>query len=341
MSITCVTGTPGSGKTLYTVGNLLRPIIGKEQKATDSKGQEVTITRRILSNINGLVIDHEKIGPDELNTWHEWSKPGDLIVFDEVQNVWDTRTINSKVPDYMQALTTHRHKGVDFIIITQNVMLIDRYIIPLIDRHLHVRRVSNIGAAIVYEWDHCSRVLNYRNTISKHPWRYDKSVFKLYASAQLHTRQRRSIPAMVFFILAGLAAAGYLWPTLYQRFNERAFTQPPPAQKPPTKAAQNAPQQAQTLPPSPIPFPPASASPVATFQAAQVSCISSGSRCTCYNSDGSKAPANPDMCFPDRPPVQLTSNLSTELPKPQREMTAYDLAMFDEISKMKPSRSFD
>lgn len=86
--ITVITGTPGAGKTLYTIEKLLLPLVGKTVKGRDADGNEVEHPRTIYTNINGLQIDHELIdGGDNqgLRDWHKWAKPGAVIVFDEVQ----------------------------------------------------------------------------------------------------------------------------------------------------------------------------------------------------------------------------------------------------------------
>lgn len=221
--ITIITGTPGAGKTLYTVDKLLQPIVGTTVKQ-EVDGQLVEYPRTIYTNINGLMIDHEKIDGGNtggLRNWHEWAKPGSLIVVDEVQKIWEPRANGSKVPADIQALETHRHMGVDFIFITQGLMLTERNLCMLCNRHLHVRRMGNMGLTIVYEWDHASRSLMYSKAITKSPYRYNRSVFKLYKSAQLHTKQPRRIPGLVWFILFGLGATAYMAPTTYIRLGER------------------------------------------------------------------------------------------------------------------------
>lgn len=225
--ITIISGTPGAGKTLYTIEKLLLPMVGKTIEGKDANGEPVVIPRTIYTNINGLQVEHELIDGGEnqgLRDWHKWAKPGSLIVFDEVQKVWPPRPNGSKVPDDIQALDTHRHMGVDFILITQNVINLDKHIHALGGRHLHVRRIANMGLAVVYEWDHVSRGLMFSKSISKAPWRYDKKVFKLYKSAELHTKQQRKIPGLVWFILAGILGLAVLGPTLKARMSERFGT---------------------------------------------------------------------------------------------------------------------
>ena len=227
--ITVVTGTPGAGKTLYAIEKLILPLVGTDVQETDSDGNLVSHPRTIYTNINGFQVDHELIdgGDNEgLRDWQKWAKPGSVIVFDEFQKPWPPRPNGSKVPDDIQALDTHRHMGVDFILITQSVINVDKHVHALAGRHLHVRRVANMKLAVVYEWDHVSRALMYSKAISKSPWRYDKKVFKLYKSAQLHTKQPRKLPGLVWFILIGLISLVVLAPTLKMRLDERFNPKP-------------------------------------------------------------------------------------------------------------------
>jgi zona occludens toxin len=245
--ITLITGTPGAGKTLYAVSKLLRDLVGTTVDKSNDDGTVTKITRRILTNINGLLLDHELINADAgggLADWHLWAKPGDVIVYDEVQKPWPPRANGSKVPDYIQGLETHRHMGVDFILLTQNPMLIDRNVTALVGRHLHVRRFGAMGAAIVYEWDHCSRSLLFSKSIAKAPWKYDKSVYKLYKSAELHTKPKTSIPTLAFVVVGAIAAAAYFIPSAADRImshGDKAKIAGKPASSPVTPASASRP----------------------------------------------------------------------------------------------------
>lgn len=227
--ITLITGTPGAGKTLYCISKLLLDLVGSVVKSTDENGQQKETPRRICTNIPRLLIEHELIDGDEehgLRGWHKWCKPGDVIVPDEVQRYWPPRPNGSKVPDDISALETHRHKGVDFIIITQHPMLLDRNVLALVGRHLHVRRFGGLGASIVYEWDHCSRSLMYSKAIAKAPFRYDKKVFQLYLSSELHTKPKTRIPTLAFVVVAAIAAALFFIPSAVQRIASKGEIKP-------------------------------------------------------------------------------------------------------------------
>jgi zona occludens toxin len=223
--ITLITGTPGAGKTLYAISKLLRSLVGSSVKAAD--GSSVPV--QLFTNINGLLIDHVLIdgGSDGgLSGWHKWVKPGAVICFDEVQREWSPRPNGSKVPDYISALETHRHMGVDFIILTQHPMLLDQNVRALVGRHIHLRRLGGSPLAIAYEWDHCSRSLLFSKSLAKAPFKYDKSVFKLYKSAELHTKPKTSIPSLVYVVGAAVFAAAFAIPMAMDRISSKSVAAP-------------------------------------------------------------------------------------------------------------------
>lgn len=303
--ITIITGVPGSGKTLYTIEKLLLPLVGTSVKGRDEHGNEIEIPRTIYTNINGLQIDHELIdgGDNEgLRDWHKWAKPGAVIVFDEFQKAWPPRANGSKVPDDIQALDTHRHMGVDFILITQSVMNVDRHVHALCGRHLHVRRIANMPFAVVYEWDHCSKSLMFSKSLAKQAWRYDRKVFKLYKSAELHTKQPRRVPALLWFVLVGLCLMAWLGPSTYYRLKERTTGGKPPSADvvssvdPQTGVVRTV-TKSTTIPPLVQPSQMIEEGPAREPERPQiVGYIADKSRCRAFGSDGRQVPLDDDVC---------------------------------------------
>lgn len=304
MSFTLVTGLPGAGKTLFTIDKLLRPLVGRVDKRLDSDGVEVAMPRTIFTNIAQLNLPHELIeadGPMGLNNWHEWAKPGDVICWDEIQRPWPLTPNGSKVPQYLAELETHRHKGVDFICMTQKPSLVHKHVIELADKHLHVRRMANAGFAIVYEWDGVSRTLNYKSALSRKPYRYNKAVYQLYHSADAHTKQTRSLPTALFGLVFAVAAFAYFGPKTYANIMGKA---------PPAKAVQVAQSK-----PAPVPLNAASGPLYLPLQ--PVSSMSSGGThtgvggplvpafsgcaqvrnvCKCFDARGTQVQVMPEVC---------------------------------------------
>jgi zona occludens toxin len=275
--ITLITGVPGSGKSLYAVSELLLPMQGA---TVEHEGDKVP--RILHTNIKNLLLDHTVINAENLNTWHEWCKPGDLICYDEVQEVWRPRAMGASAPAAIAALEIHRHKAVDFVLITQHPMLLDQNIRRLVGRHLHVRRVANMALAVVYEWDHASNPSMVRSAITSRPWRYPKSAYKLYKSAEAHTKQPRRLPAALIVLGLALAGMAYGIPTVFGRLDERFNGSA-------TQLAAKANKDAKAKP-SPSASPPAptthaaASGPISPPQV--IGCITSTVRCSCYGIDG-------------------------------------------------------
>lgn len=304
--ITFLTGLPGGGKTLLTVSKLLMPLIGATETWENEDGEMVTTKRVIYTNIRGLLLDHEFIDYERASKWHEWCKPGDVIVLDECQKLFVRRPNGAKVPDYVHELEEHRGKhSVDFILITQHPMLIDGHVQNLVGRHLHLRRVANMNLSVVYEWDSCSKTLLYKNAITKSPWRFDKKAMQLYKSARAHTKQPRKIPGLVWFILAGFCGAAYAFPTLKDRLSERITGKPAQVAQSDAAPGQKSEYvkdgikytvETTTTQVSPLPLPTAS-SPLQASAMLAAGCIATVAQgCKCFDQVGKKVDSDPAMC---------------------------------------------
>ncbi|WP_124076512.1 zonular occludens toxin domain-containing protein [Burkholderia gladioli] len=178
--ITLITGTPGSGKTLYTVWSLLR-----EQKA----GRRI-----VVDGISGLLVDHVHADAEWVRNWHKNCQPNDVIVVDEVQRIWPAVSVSVKATEEIEQLHVHRHLGVDFIVITQHPNRMNKTIRDLVGRHVHVRRLFGGSRAMLYEWDHAHNPQAGLRDAVKTVWRYPKKVFELYKSAETHTKSKAVIP---------------------------------------------------------------------------------------------------------------------------------------------------
>lgn len=196
--IVLVTGVPGSGKTLYTVSKLLQESF---------KDRTVYVCR-----IPNLLLPHEVLSGDEDNPpadsdvfhWFDGRVPnGSVIVIDEAQRVFRPRSASSPVPPHVAKLETHRHMGLDFVLITQHPQLIDVNVRRLVGRHLDVRRMFGFGGgALVYEWDHCQLDTKNVRSATRRPFRYKKADFQLYKSAEVHTKPTNKVPTIFKVFIA-------------------------------------------------------------------------------------------------------------------------------------------
>ena len=195
MAITLVTGLPGHGKTLYT--------LSRWKPEAEKDGRPV-----FHNHIKGLNIPGWQTW--DVDRWQELPA-GSILVVDEAQFAFPP-TGRGQTPEWVQKLATHRHGGIDLVVITQNPMLLDSFVRRLVDRHFHVVRKFGTHFATVYEFPNGVRenVATKRDDGIRHEWRYPKDVFSWYQSSELHTVKRR-IPMRVWLLflmplLFGLAA---------------------------------------------------------------------------------------------------------------------------------------
>lgn len=331
--ITLLTGAPGAAKTLYTVDKIVRPLIGtfvQEEPDSDKIDADwnsddappaTFIERKVLTNIKRFLLDHELIDNRWLLQIHEDTRPGALVVYDEVQRAWPNRPTGSKKPDSVEFLETHRHEGMDLVLITQNPQLLDPAVRALVGRHLHVRKVAFLPLAIIYEWDSCSSSLNFKSAFARKPYKYNKAAYKLYKSARLHTTQKRTLPVALWFVLVGFAGAAYAWPTLANRILAKTES------KPPAQESLILPDQVQPQLPTVLPGQEQSAQldqaqqfpavPGTTFAPAAptfAGCIRVRTACECFDTQGQRVQASAEICDTStrNNPVQL----ATEQRKP-------------------------
>ena len=235
------TGVPGAGKTLYAVSNLV--------KRKDFKDRPI-----FVDGIKDL--DHDKINyfdipeGESIQTWPKWAPPGAIIVVDECQRIFRPRPSGSKVPDYVAELETHRHRGLDFILITQHPRLIDINLRSLIEHHTHLSK-TNLGIRRKLEWttggakDPESRTNIKEALVSV--YKLDKSVYGLYKSAEVHTKIRTKKSKLLMLFPLALCLVGYgVWSfaEFWSRFEGEAPSTDKTIES--NKTAESAPTTTQT-----------------------------------------------------------------------------------------------
>ena len=192
--ITLITGAPGTGKSNAVVSMLAE--LGKDRAV-------------YVFGIPDLKIPHVQL--DDPTTWPDSVPDGSCIVLDEVQNVWRPRGPGQKVPDHVSKLETHRHRGLDFYIITQGPNLLDANVRALTGRHVHLRDLGILGRWW-YEWPECADNCRtaWKNAPIKKRYRLDKSAQKKYKSASIHVKPVPSVPWMLAVMVLALCLVGFL-----------------------------------------------------------------------------------------------------------------------------------
>jgi len=197
--ITLITGAPGSGKSAALVDLLTQ--LAKDRKL-------------YVDGVPDLLVPHEPL--DDVREWPGVVPDGAAIVVDEVQRVWRPRGVGSKVPADIAALETHRHRGLDFFLVTQQPSLVDKNVRALVGRHVHLRDLGVLGRWW-YEWPECSEGVTWRTAPIKRKYRLPKRVFSLYRSASVHVKPIRSVPWVLGLMVVALVGTAVLGWFAYQR----------------------------------------------------------------------------------------------------------------------------
>lgn len=192
--ITLITGAPGAGKTAALVDML--STLGRDRPL-------------FVHGIPELKVPHVTL--DQPETWPDAVPDGAVVVIDEVQTVWRPAGPGQRVPDHIAKLETHRHRGLDFYIITQGPNLVHSNVRSLVGRHVHLRDVGVLGRWW-YEWpetaDNCRT--GWKTAPIKKRYRLPKNVFGSYKSASVHVKPVRSFPVVLVVLLFAVLGAFFL-----------------------------------------------------------------------------------------------------------------------------------
>lgn len=217
--IVLITGLPGAGKTLYA----LNWVKAKAEK----EGRPV-----YYSGISDLNLPWTEVDPQH------WMgvPPSSIVVIDECQRVFRPRMHGTGVPPYVSELETHRHKGIDIVLITQHPMLVDSNVRRLCGLHFHSVRKFGMNASTLHEWasvkENCDKN---REGSTRHDFKYPKASFAWYKSAEVHTHKAR-IPARVLVLIAVLLGLTFLAWWMYARWQDRIAGTPDSTAEPAASA---------------------------------------------------------------------------------------------------------
>lgn len=181
--ITAITGTPGAGKTLRAVAELLDDKHGERRRF--SVGVEWLQDRGVTSLPDVTSWLDPAIVPD-----------GSVLLVDEadMEGRFPQRDAGKRLPDYIGELKRVRHRGIQLIVVTQHPKQIDVAVRRLVGRHLHLERLFGMNAAQVFEWNKITERVDDRGArfgAVKAQWPYPKELFGVYRSASEHTVARK------------------------------------------------------------------------------------------------------------------------------------------------------
>lgn len=295
MPVILITGLPGHGKTLLTVSKISERF----------KDRDV-----YYHNIKELQLPWLPIPDPE--KWYELPH-GAVIVIDECQDIFPTRSGKEQVPEKCKRFEVHRHQGHDIVLITQKPRQLDIHVRQLVGEHIHIERKLGAQKAITYTWPKvCEDVddTQQRSLSEKGFFNYPKEAFSLYKSAEVHT-VKRHIPWPILAIPVAIAVVVFLVWRAYSVLNLGKNTAPAettsilptvsaPLPSPTVQKAQDLGYIAARVPelpdfPHTAPVYKELTKPVsAPYPAACVMSQSQG--CTCYTQQATKMIVSDDVC---------------------------------------------
>lgn len=179
------TGKPGHGKTNHAVSVALREI---------RAGRAVYV-----SNVNGMRIPGA-IPFDDPRQWQELPA-GALLIVDEAQRFWRA-TRSGTVPPEVYAMETHRHLGIDLLLITQDPTYLLKHVRGLVGEHVHHVRRSK-GVVQTFTWlNRCSEdpeSVSEQEIAEQGLYTLDAEAFNFYDSTEQDTHKPK-LPRKVWFI---------------------------------------------------------------------------------------------------------------------------------------------
>lgn len=197
--ITLITAVPGSGKTLYSIGLIIKAL---------EEG------RQVYHNINGLKVDKFPNNHNLHDAPKDWrdTPHGSLVIYDECQQegLYPATAQRGIVSDErITSMEIHRHSGHDLVFITQAPTFVHHHVRKLVGRHIHLYRAHGIKGAAIYEWSHTCDSPNDRREQERSistVWKFPTSHFEYYQSATIHTHKFR-IPWKILILVLSIILA--------------------------------------------------------------------------------------------------------------------------------------
>ena len=125
-----------------------------------------------------------------------------IFVIDECQRWFPVRPVGSKVPRHVSEFETHRHKGYDAHLVTQDAKLLDSHVRRLVGRHVHYsnplasKKITRMEHDKVFD----PSDFHQRKNATKAVKSRDSNFYGLYWSADVHTHKAR-IPKLLYLLI--------------------------------------------------------------------------------------------------------------------------------------------
>lgn len=296
-----VTAKPGSGKTQYVIERFILDLI-RENEAEIAAWRESDDTpspplrRQVFANINGLDVEaiHALVGGLPIrpapNDWRD-APDGSVVIYDEAQQEHlFPATGKPGLPDdeRIARFDTHRHRGFDIVLVSQDPALVHHWARKFVNCHVHLSRPSGAELITVRQWPAVQSNPDdffAQKEADTHTRRMDKAVWKLYKSATVHTH-KFAMPKGAKYAIRAFLALALIIPLGFCGVAALARKDLP---KPEPDASPGITQQLAPLMPSTYAVPIGNSHAYAWRHAPTVEPINgcaSGTHCRCWDFDG-------------------------------------------------------
>jgi len=217
-----ISGQPGNGKTLRAMALMHEEYERNREAVKQGKEQP----RRFFTNISGATVAENPQAFDwveKLPDHNDWTQlpDGSFVIYDEAHSDGNTiglerygklfpstgRPGESEDPR-IRAMSTHRHRGFDIVLVTQWPSKIHHNVRQLTGKHIHMNRAMGLQRAGSLTW---SRVQGdpydeqQRDKAEEEIWTFPPALYGRYASATLHTATYKfKVPKKVWQALSTL-----------------------------------------------------------------------------------------------------------------------------------------
>ncbi|WP_312252374.1 zonular occludens toxin domain-containing protein [Stenotrophomonas sp.] len=199
------TGQPGHGKTLHAIDH-----------AIDFRNQGRLV---YVCNVRGFKHDEARMlpmTPEQFIDWPNSLPDGAVCLVDEAyeSGMLPKRRPGSTVPQHVEQLAKHRHRGLDFIFVSQSPdRQCDDFVQDLIERHVHVRRRFGLPYAHLRTFDRYEKNPEKVTPLTLKRVKLPKRPMGLYESTVMDTSEKSIpwyYPAAIALLLSVIIGAWYM-----------------------------------------------------------------------------------------------------------------------------------
>ncbi len=177
-----ITGADGTGKTLMAI-QLLKEMSEQNERLR----KEGKPTRGLYTDIDGCRVPGVGLAKPD---WREMPR-GSFIVYDEAHKIFPATGKPGRSDDpRIREFDEHRHRGYDFVFVTQWPSKIHHEIRQMVQDHKHLTRAFGMGRSGMRAWNRCQPDPydeKVQETAQEEIWVHPADCFGLYDSAEVHT----------------------------------------------------------------------------------------------------------------------------------------------------------